>query len=97
MAKFSKKVMGKEVGSADVYAQPHTMTGKAMDAKQAMMSVSRKPDPNTLKSGDLRPGGQPSPRVSMGDPGRDDVKTTGIKQRGSGAATKGFTSRGPMA
>ena len=24
-------------------------------------------------------------------------KTTGIKQRGSGAATKGFTSRGPMA
>jgi hypothetical protein len=24
-------------------------------------------------------------------------KTTGIKQRGAGAATKGFTSRGPMA
>lgn len=97
MAKFSKKVMGKEVGDASVYAQPHTMKGKAMDAKQAMMAVSRKPDPNTLKAGDLRPGGQPSPRVSMGDPGRDDVKTTGIKQRGSGAATKGFTSRGPMA
>jgi hypothetical protein len=97
MAKFSKKVMGKEVGDAKVYAQPHTMKGVAMDAKQAMMAVSRKPDPNTLKSGDLCPGGQPSPRVSMGDPGRDDVKTTGIKQRGSGAATKGFTSRGPMA
>lgn len=27
----------------------------------------------------------------------DSPKTTGIKQRGSGAATKGFTSRGPMA
>ena len=27
----------------------------------------------------------------------DEVKTDGIKQRGSGAATKGFTSRGPMA
>jgi len=26
-----------------------------------------------------------------------EVKTSGIKQRGSGAATKGFTSRGPMA
>jgi len=26
-----------------------------------------------------------------------NVKKTGIKQRGSGAATKGFTSRGPMA
>lgn len=25
------------------------------------------------------------------------VKTSGVKQRGSGAATKGFTSRGPMA
>ncbi len=25
------------------------------------------------------------------------IKTSGIKQRGSGAATKGFTSRGPMA
>jgi len=27
MAKFSKKVMGKAVGSAEVYAQPNTMTG----------------------------------------------------------------------
>jgi len=26
-----------------------------------------------------------------------ETKTSGIKQRGSGAATKGFTSRGPMA
>jgi len=25
------------------------------------------------------------------------TKTSGVKQRGSGAATKGFTSRGPMA
>ena len=24
------------------------------------------------------------------------VKTDGVKQRGSGAATKGFTSRGPL-
>jgi hypothetical protein len=27
MAKFSKKMGGKEVGSAEVYAKPHTMTG----------------------------------------------------------------------
>jgi len=97
MAKFSKKVMGKEVGSASVYAKPHTMKGDAMNAKQAMLSVSRKPDPNTLKAGDMNPGGQPSPRVSAGDPGRDDVKKTGIKMRGTGAATKGVMSRGPMA
>ena len=96
MAKYSMKKGGKEVGPASVYAQPHTMKGTAMSAKDAMKSVSRKPDPNTLKATDMKPGGQPSPRVSAGDPDRDDVKTTGIKQRGSGAATKGFTSRGPM-
>ena len=28
MAKYSMKVKGKEVGSAEVYAAPHTMTGK---------------------------------------------------------------------
>jgi hypothetical protein len=27
----------------------------------------------------------------------DEVKSDGVKQRGHGAATKGFTSRGPMA
>ena len=97
MAKFSKKVMGKEVGAADVYAAPHTMKGKAMNAKDAMMAVSRPPDPNSLAANKMKPGGQPAPRVSAGDPGADDVKTTGIAQRGHGAATKGFTSRGPMA
>jgi hypothetical protein len=97
MAKFSKKVMGKEVGSADVYAEPHTMKGKAMNAKDAMMAVSRPPDPNSLAANKMKPGGQPSPRVSAGDPGADDVKTTGIKIRGTGAATKGVMARGPMA
>lgn len=97
MGKFSMKKGGKEVGSAKVYAEPHTMKGKAMNAKDAMMAVSRPPDPNSLSSKQMTPGGQPSPRVSMGDPNRDDVKKTGMKQRGSGCATKGFTSRGPMA
>jgi hypothetical protein len=97
MAKFSMKKGGKEVGNAGVYAQPHTMKGTAMNAKEAMKSVSRKPDPNTLKATDMKPGGQPAPRVSAGDPDRDDVKTTGIKIRGTGAATKGVMARGPMA
>jgi hypothetical protein len=96
MAKFSMKKGGKEVGSAAVYAKPHTMKGTAMSAKDAMKAVSRKPDPNTLKATDMKPGGQPAPRVSAGDPDRDDVKTTGIKMRGTGAATKGVMSRGPM-
>ena len=29
MAKFSKKMMGKEVGDASVYAEPHDMKGRA--------------------------------------------------------------------
>ena len=94
MAKFSKKVMGKEVGDAKVYAQPHTMNGKAMKAKD---SIGYKTDPNSMSAVESTPGGMPARRVSGGNPARDDVKTTGIKQRGSGAATKGFTSRGPMA
>jgi hypothetical protein len=58
--------------------------------------ISYNTDPNNI-SADKSNGCIPARRVSMGDPGRNDVKTTGMKQRGSGAATKGFTSRGPMA
>ena len=86
--------MGKEVGDAKVYAKPHTMNGKAMKAKD---SIGYKTDPNSMSAVESTPGGMPARRVSTGNPARDDVKTTGIKQRGSGAATKGFTSRGPMA
>ena len=93
MAKFSKKVMGKEVGDAKVYAEPHTMDGKAMNAKEPS-KVTR--DPNSLSANEVTPKSG-AMRVSAGNPDRDDVKTTGIKQRGSGCATKGFTSRGPMA
>ena len=96
MAKFSMKKGGKEVGSADVYAQPHTMKGTALSAKDAMQSVSRKPDPTRQVACDFKPG-KPAARVSLGDPGADDVKTSGIKMRGTGAATKGVMSRGPMA
>jgi hypothetical protein len=95
MAKFSMKQGGKEVGSADVYAQPHTMKGTALSAKDAMQAVSRKPDPTRQVAGDFKPG-QPAARVSLGDPDRDDVKTSGIKIRGTGAATKGVMARGPM-
>jgi hypothetical protein len=93
MAKFSAKMMGKEVGNAGVYAKPHTMDGKTMNAKEPS-KVTR--DPNTLSASEVTPKSG-AMRVSAGNPDRDDVKTTGIKQRGSGCATKGFTSRGPMA
>jgi hypothetical protein len=88
---FSKKVMGKEVGNAKVYAEPHTMDGKTMKTSNAKVV-----DPNTLSAKSIN-NSTPALRVSAGDPNANDVKTTGMKQRGSGCATKGFTSRGPMA
>jgi hypothetical protein len=96
MAKYSKKVMGKEVGDGALYAPPHTMTGKDIGPKEAMKAVSRPPDPNTLAANQYTCS-TPSPRVSFGDPGKDDTKTSGIKMRGVGAATKGVMCRGPMA
>lgn len=92
MTKFSEKVMGKEIGQAAVYAKPHTMSGGSVNPKDA---VSIKQDPNTLAAKDMKPG-KPTYRVSAGDPAREDIKTSGIKMRGTGAATKGVMSRGPM-
>ena len=91
MAKFSMKQGGKEVGPASVYAAPHTMDGKAGTGTKAVK------DPNTMSANQMTPGGTPARRVSGGDPARDNVKTTGIKIRGTGAATKGLMARGPMA
>jgi hypothetical protein len=58
--------------------------------------ISYQTDPNNI-SADKSNGCIPARRVSGGNPARNEVKTAGMKQRGSGAATKGFTSRGPMA
>jgi hypothetical protein len=93
MTKFSKKVGGKEVGQADTYAVPHTMSGGKVDISEA---ISIKRDPNTQSASEVKPG-KPAMRVSMGNPNADDVKTDGIETRGNGAATKGRIARGPMA
>lgn len=85
MAKINNK-------PASAYAKPHTMSGGSVNPKN---SVSTKKDPNTLAAKDMKPG-QPTYRVSMGDPAREDVKRDGIKIRGTGAATKGTMARGPM-
>jgi len=86
MAKFSMKKGGKEVGSADVYAQPHTMDGKVMTTDKD--SVVKKG--NTVEAIKISLGSQ------IFKSQNDEVKSDGIKQRGHGAATKGFTSRGPL-
>ena len=97
MGKYSQKLMGKEVGPASVYAEPHTMEGKTMTAtsaqrKQFMVGQ----DPNKLSASQVT-NRTPVMRVSAGDPAADDVKTSGMKIRGTGCATKGLMARGPMA
>lgn len=88
MAKYSMKVKGKEVGSASVYAEPHTMTGKKVKASSNPGSGKNRSSLDTVDIGvgniDKTSGEYP-------------VKTTGIETRGNGAATKGITARGPMA
>ena len=88
MAKFSDKQMGKEVGNAAVYAQPHTMTGKAVgiEPNPGKMPNRSKADTVNMSVGNIS--------KAAGD---EQVKTDGIKVRGTGAATKGLMARGPMA
>ena len=93
MAKFSKKVMGKEVGDGSFYAKPHTMSGGPVAADSGVLY---KADPNTMTADESTPGGMPARRVSIGNNTRGP-KTTGIETRGNGAATKGRIARGPMA
>ena len=88
MANFSMKKGGKEVGSAEVYAEPHTMDGKAgVDIKNSGYEGG-----NRMKANDVN--------MSVGNIVRNDyapAKTDGIVIRGCGAATKGTKARGPMA
>lgn len=87
MAKFSDKRMGKEVGSADVYATPHTMSGSTVNVNNAIPVHTGAQCMNEMN---MSVGG-----VSIGN--YKPVKTDGITMRGHGAATKGIKSRGPMA
>ncbi len=95
MAKYSNKMMGKEVGQASTYAEPHTMTGKKIDSKAAMDAVCGGMDPNLRSAKDINPSTE-AMRVSIGTKS-GETKTSGIKTRGNGCATKGITARGPMA
>lgn len=86
MATYSMKKGGKEVGPASVYAEPHTMTGKKVKIEPAGVSNNKEYMRNA--------------NVSVANSHSNDypgVKTSGIKIRGTGAATKGLMARGPMA
>jgi hypothetical protein len=86
MAKFSQKLMGKEVGSAEVYAEPHTMEGKATNVNTFTKTSTGSECMNEMN-------------ISVGGISKNngrEAKTSGIKIRGTGAATKGTMARGPM-
>jgi hypothetical protein len=85
---YSMKKMGKEVGSAAVYAKPHTMDGKAMSIAS---NPGKEPNRSKLETYDVSIGA-----ISK-SAGNEPVKTDGIKIRGTGAATKGLMARGPLA
>lgn len=90
MAKFSNKMMGKEVGDASIYAKPHTMSGGPANGQIPKKPFSME---KTVKSAELKdPVTNGVSYANSGEP-----KTSGIKMRGAGAATKGTMSRGPMA
>jgi hypothetical protein len=81
MATFSKKMSGKEVGQADVYAPPHTEAHEdslRIDAPRTPVSIN-----NAYGVAHEKNFGA--------------TETQGIKIRGTGAATKGVMARGPMA
>ena len=88
MAKYSKKIGGKEVGDASVYAEPHTMTGKTVTAET---NPGKMPNLSKLDTYNTAIGA-----ISK-SAGNQPTKTSGIKIRGTGAATKGLMARGPMA
>ena len=66
---------------ASAYAKPHSMSGGPMEKPPGRTTA----DDVAMSVGNLR-----SKNYS-------EVKTSGIKMRGTGAATKGVMSRGPMA
>ena len=72
---------------AAAYAKPHTMSGKAVTVEA---NPGKGKDMSMLKNARATLGSI----TSQKQPG---TKTSGIKMRGTGAATKGLMLRGPLA
>ena len=74
--------MAKNNLPASSYAKPHTMSGGPVTDTRKNMS---KADTLDMSIGNISKSA-----------GNEPIKTTGIKIRGTGAATKGVMARGPM-
>jgi len=87
MAKFSMKKGGKEVGSAEVYAAPHTMDGKATSI---VADSAYTPGAKVIDTMNISVAG-----VSKGN--YKPINPYGVgEMRGYGAATKGRKISGKM-
>ena len=73
---------------AAAYAKPNTMGGKTVRVEE---NPGKLPNRSKLDSYDMSVG-----NISK-SAGNETTKTSGIKVRGTGAATKGVMARGPMA
>ena len=82
MAKFNEP--------AEKYAVPHTMDGGKVSGQIPKVPYGYEKAAKDVGLTDPVPNGVSYSRS-------DEPKTTGIKMRGAGAATKGVMSRGPMA
>jgi hypothetical protein len=80
--------MAKNNLPASAYAKPHTMSGKNVTVEE---NPGKGANRSKLDVMDVSIG-----RISK-SAGNETIKTDGIKMRGTGAATKGVMSRGPMA
>ncbi len=87
MAKYSMKKGGKEVGSAEVYAAPHTMKGETTDAKTYQKV---KTGAEVVNQMNISVGG-----ISKGNYAKENPYGVGV-MRGYGAATKGRKISGKM-
>lgn len=79
--------MAKNNLPAKAYAKPHTMSGSSVRASENPGKEPNRSSANTVN-------------MAVGNIYRNDApaaKTSGIKIRGTGAATKGTMARGPMA
>lgn len=80
--------MAKNNKPASAYAKPHTMSGKSV---KVVENPGKGPNQSKLDTLDVSVG------AMSRSAGEEKTKTSGIKVRGTGAATKGLMARGPMA
>jgi len=84
---FTMKRGGKEIGGASVYAKPHSGSSPKVELGNGYGKVNKGDQLDELCVSVNAINSKPC----------DEPKTTGIKMRGTGCATKGLMSRGPMA